>query len=108
MTTVIQNYDVQFEVDYYLYGEDWENDPEQYVNDFRGYRHLFSEILDDVDYDAMVAEWEDDTLRDVVAYGSDLAFNKEQRGAINDAAKREWNRRNPGRVANGLTGEAYG
>ena len=89
MVTIVKEETVEFELDYYEYGEEWENDPRQYVEDIFGYFDEAEEILDEVDYEEMVANWSDETLYNVELYGSDLAFNKEQRGAIGDAVQAE-------------------
>ena len=82
-------------------GEEWENDPQAYVEAFAGRRGEYKAALEELDASEMVAMWSDRTLFDVCISGSDLGFDKTTRKKVNDAAKAERDWRNPAVVPDG-------
>jgi len=74
---------------YISHGERWENNPAAYVEEIETYRPEYERALSMMTAEQlsdMVSTWSDDTLFDVGCYGSDLAFNREQRRKIMTAA----------------------
>lgn len=80
---------------FYKYGEEWENNPKEYAKIIEGKRAEYIEALDSLNYDFLVSDWETDTLRSVVEWGSDIALSKEQRKAMRIACAAEIINRNP-------------
>ena len=72
--------------EYMVKGEQWENNPRQYVADIAASREIYEAAFRLLDYKVLMADWDDATLHDVRGYGSDLAFNKHQRQAMIRAA----------------------
>lgn len=93
-------------IDFMKDGETYENQPKELMRAVKKYgREACIEALYAIDVKAMVKEWDTQTLKDVVEFGTDLAFNRELANRINYACKQEELKRNPRvvRATNGMT-----
>lgn len=86
---------------YLDFGEVWERDQILYAEAVRLNRESYAEALDEVNAEAMVEQWSDQTLLDVIEWGSKLPLHidrelrRAQAAEINRAAAKEYAKRHP-------------